>query len=250
MLRLLVFSLVFAATSAAITTTSTSCDVDGTTASGPLSCNIVTSDNGRATAMVDPVTTLFSGTSFIAWLGAEADVAQSFPLPGHTIGGYSFASATSDLSLALTTNGSQRPGLLRVTWEDDGSQPYDGLGALELTIGPWSSRFVQSFGNSFVSQPLTAELGQPFTFDLNARMMATAAGFDARSGGFAKASVTLQFYEADGTTLATIVESNPPAMVPEPKLLGLLVIVFICFFVKHTRTRVGQPHSAIAPSSL
>jgi hypothetical protein len=104
---------------------------------------------------------------------------------------------------------------------------------------------VQSFGNSFVSPLLTAELGQPFTFDLNARIMATAAGFDGRSGGFAKASVTLQFYEADGTTLATVVESNPPAMVPEPKFLGLFVLVFICLF-----TRVGQPHSAITPSSL
>jgi tetratricopeptide (TPR) repeat protein len=107
------------------------------------------------------------------------------------MGGYSFASATSDLSLNLTTTGSHRPGLLRVTWEDNGSQPYDGLGALELVVGPWSSRVVQSFGNSFVSQLLTAELGQPFTFDLNARIMATAAAFDGRSGGFAKASVTL-----------------------------------------------------------
>ena len=245
MWRVLVFSLIFVASSTATITTSTSCYVDGTTASGPFSCNVTGSGFARASATVDSITTVFSGTSLSASLGAEASVIQSLPLlPDRTYGGTSLASATSDLLLALTTTGAQRPGFLKVTWESNGGPPYDGSADVQLVVGPWLPRDLILPENGFVSPLLSVELGQPFTFDMNVTEAAIAVFDDGVGSGFITASVKLQFYETDGTTLATIIESNPLATVPEPRFLGAFVIVCICLFGKHRRC------TAIHASSL
>jgi hypothetical protein len=152
----------------------------------------------------------------------------------------------SGLSLDLVTPGDPRPGLLKITWPINGGRPYDGSYNADLTVGQWFSEDVSFEGLNFCCSILfPVELGQTFSFETSVSEHAYAVFEDGLSGASNSASVTLQFYEADGSTPVLINEAAVP-IAPEPNLSPILGIGCIGLIARSlygrtsTRTRVAS----------
>ena len=240
-IRLLLCALLSVASWSATITTSAYCYTDSLSVSGPDSCNLISPRNGRATANLYPTTITFGGTIFKAEIGVDVFTVQSPPdSPNSVIGGSSEALAMSGLSLDLMTFGDPRPGLLRITWPINGGRPYDGGYNAHLKVGPWFSQDVSMETLNFCCSILfPVELGQAFSFETSVSEHAYAVFEDGLSGASNRASVMLQFFEADGTTPVRVDEASMPTTVPEPSCWPLLGIACVGLAL---RSRYGRTH--------
>jgi hypothetical protein len=93
-------------------------------------CDLAYSQTGRdgATAVANAASTVrFQPNDVLSLdeqLGASASASR--PTPPAVFGQDSYASASTELHLHLTTPGRVRPGVMRLNWQVSSNKPYDG----------------------------------------------------------------------------------------------------------------------------
>jgi hypothetical protein len=153
---------------------------------------------------------------------ATAVAISSPPPQGSIEGGASEARAFVDLALVLDTAGQPRGGFARVNWAIGYQDGFSGA----LTVGTIALRPDNSSVFECCSSLLIpVELGLPFDFDMRASNAQSAGGIINEADGTTTGTLTLEFFEADGTTPVSVSE----VAAPDPAGLGLLGVSGIVF---------------------
>lgn len=157
--------------------------------------------------------------------------------------------ANSSISVGIDTVGAVRPGFVLITWNASATKGGgDGGGDVSFRFG--STPIDRGCSGEATTVLCIYSFLEPFTlgtpFDFTETLGVQAQSYETSDQSAASASLSLQFFEADGTTPVDIEEVAIPT--PEPGSFALLIggfLSLLCWRRIHFRPRRFNPKNPL-----